>query len=244
MRGSGKGILKKFLKTLIITIGVMIAVFGSLAYLISNGFPWKQSEIKKVANKYLKNQYKQEMIIDGSGYDFKGGHYYATAHTKEAPSISLFVFDENGEITDTYRYELWKSQITADIKPYLNKLYPNMVNFDASAYPKGELHFAPKSEIPNYKSLASESEITIWFNNAADYNMENEYQKAFELLKYTREHLEQNKLNQLTIYYEEQGKSKNIIDLSENDLESVHSWQDIESIVNRCPICLNIGSYN
>jgi uncharacterized membrane protein (Fun14 family) len=52
--------LKKFLKSLLIIIGVMIVVFGSLFYLMFYGLPWKKLETKRVAVTYLKNQYNQE----------------------------------------------------------------------------------------------------------------------------------------------------------------------------------------
>jgi hypothetical protein len=207
----------------------MIVVFGSLFYLMFYGLPWKKLETKRVAVKYLKNQYKQEMIINGIGYNFKSGDYFAEAHTKEPPSINFLVsIDGNGKITDSYRFELWKNQMTEDIKPFLNKLYPNMLKFEAVVFPQGE-QFVPKSDIPYYKSFASISALTVWIKEGPD-NMEIEYQKAFELLKYSKEHLEQNKLTTLNIYYNDLTKD---IYLTEKDIESVQSWQDIEITVKK-----------
>ncbi|MFT9847247.1 hypothetical protein [Aneurinibacillus sp. REN35] len=191
-------------KLLLIITGVWI--LGSMFVL--GGLPlfdflihkkkYNNSEIQQIVSQYLQDKYKEKFIIGEVTYSRplgdKGGTYYIDAMPERNKNLRFGVID-NEEMTspsDDYKEAKWRDEARNEIKPLIDRLYPDKFGFMVNVGADEEIKDKYSVNIPYYQIKREQSKeleeyLFIYpYKTVTPQNVNKEMEKLFEIYQYLK----------------------------------------------------------
>jgi hypothetical protein len=214
--GKGLAIIKS--KFFIVLMFVLIFLCG-IAFYFFYGTPWDYFSYKSKFETYLEDKYHKSFEIEDLYFDFFHGSTY---HASANDSVLTFYVGQNTytkEMEDGYHYETWKKQANDELRPMVEKLFPDHFNFAIEIIPESKPLAA---SIPNYKKYTTvEVGISMDQHTITNNNRIQELDRIYQLIKVMKE--KEIPLHHLGIGYKNQ-----TIQLESNEIQAVKSQNDID----------------
>ncbi|WP_079508791.1 hypothetical protein [Mesobacillus jeotgali] len=128
--------MNKFLKVILIVVGVMILGIAILVFSFVQGMKPDKEEEEKVkikAEEYLEDKFNDNFEIYDTLYDNMGNfnfEYAAKARDKRSNTQFLVYFDEATEqMVDTYIADKWEDDLEKEIRPYIKENFGELTDF-------------------------------------------------------------------------------------------------------------------
>lgn len=212
------------MKVVKLSIFLVIAIIiGSFIY-FSYGTPWDRLSYKQHFNEYLVNKYNQPFEIEKLYFDMGHGQtYHAYAHPRENKDLVFYVGQNPStkEVEDSFQSQTWQLQAEQELKPVVEKYYPDNINYAVTVYPIDST-ILKESTVSNYKNYAAvEVGISMKDYEITDENREREIEKAYSLLMVLKEAGIQ--FQHFGISYQNQ-----TIQLQPNEINSIRSAADLD----------------
>ncbi|GLH62599.1 hypothetical protein [Parageobacillus sp. G301] len=123
--------MNKKIKIGIGVFGILAFGIGFLAFAFLQSMKANEDEVKKVkiqAQEYIKNTFKDEIVIIGTLFDNMGNYstfdYAAKAvNKKDDTQFLIYYNDVTKQMEDTYIAEKWENELENHIRPYIEQKF-------------------------------------------------------------------------------------------------------------------------
>jgi hypothetical protein len=172
----------------------LILAFSFYAYTVFYGTPWGKQKHETKMQSYITEKYHNEFVVTKMNYNFLSESYQGYAYPKEYPNL-LFIIEQDKDAplgySDNYPKVMWDSELAANLKAQIKKLFPNLNEGRFKALQikdKGEF-LGPN--IPTYQeanvSIVSTSIPIDIKANWTQVNQQNEILKMKKLSQFLQE---------------------------------------------------------
>lgn len=117
------------------------------------GLPWKERAVAKKLEKHLEEKYDQDFVLKRTSYNWKFSWYGGSFYPEGDPDLAFHAEDiGQNEYMDTYPEVVWNRQLQEKIKPFYQKVYPDVDTFE-TLYTEQSADMVPGPDIPDFTEV-------------------------------------------------------------------------------------------
>ncbi|MCA1029588.1 hypothetical protein LCL95_00920 [Bacillus timonensis] len=227
--------MANWLKISLIITGIGLILSAGFVYTSFFGTPWGKYFTAKKLHAQVEEKYDIQVEISDRYYNFKDGKYGARFTVLDGEYKGLTFSGESYSSQTLYDYypeAVWKKQLSDEVSPTLNQLFPNpeFIAIDG-VYGIGQ-DLQIEKDIPHFTEIESRFFIAVHLTKEWSEKTEAEtIEKTYRLVSLLQEKDIQNV--EVTIYFEvlDDSKHMNFINIPATELNNIKQKEDIKKYI-------------
>ena len=191
-----------------IVLGITL-IYNNIDWILSYQSPKKKENAYNQYDEYLKQKYKEEMIINKVEYNSKDSLFIAYVSSKDNRRLNFTVSKwGDNSIKDDYFIKLWEMQMYEKMYDKVEDIFGSQTELNVSISIYKDLYdkYSGLAEnLPDYKDIILEIAEFTTINLTCSYDFklidsQDEYKKILYLIEYLSDN---NILGDLSLYYQD-----------------------------------------